>query len=234
MDNNQSLMQQAVTAARQKDFASARTLLRQLLRQDPNDLNAWLLAAHVVETRSDAIGCYKQVLRLDPGHVYARQKLSQLQREPPAPIPAAPPKDRPVPVRDGRDTPAIKPLRARPETGSPQIVTPPQALPVRAQPETRQPQIVTPPPMRPSRQMAPKSDAKAGLQLLLGVLTTILCLAVVGIVFVSRGGQLLKPASPTPTSEQLFDVLYRNSRAANEENLAAYMATIHPKSPAYH
>ena len=44
----------------------------------------------------------------------------------------------------------------------------------------------------------------------------------------------MKPASPTPTSEQLFDILYRNSRAANEENLAAYMATIHPKSPAYH
>lgn len=215
MDNNQSLMEQAVAAARQKDFASARTLLRQLLKQEPNNLNAWLLAAHVVETRSDAIGCYRQVLRLDPGHIYAREKLAQLQNGPSAlaPVPAAPSRDRPVPVREDRNTPAIRPLSARPETRPPQVVNPPQ----------------TP----SSRPTAPKSDARAGLQLLLGVLTVILCLAVAGIVFVSRGGQFLKPAAPTPSSEQLFNVLYFNARAANEENVAAYMTTMHPNSPLY-
>ncbi len=233
MDDNQSLMEQAVAAARQRDFVSARTFLARLLKQEPNNLNAWLLAAHVVEKRSDAVSCYKQVLRLDPGHAYARQKLSQLQSEPPASVPSGPPRDRPVPVRDDRNTPAIRPLHVRPETSPPPIVNPPQVLPLRARPEISPPQIVTPPPALPSQQKAPKSDTRAGLQLLLGILTVVLCLAVVGIVFVSRGGQLLKPANPTPTSEQLFDVLYRNSRAANEKNIAAYMATIHPKSSAY-
>ncbi len=228
MDDNQSLMEQAVAAARQKDFASARTLLKQLLRQDPNNLNAWLLAAHVVATRLDAIGCYKQVLRLDPGHTYARQKLSQLQSEPPAAAPAGPSTDRPVPVRSDVNISA-KPIGLpRLEASQPQreASSPPKEV------ETSRPQIAGP--LVPSPpQKAPKSDAKAGLQLLLGLLVGLFCLAVVGLVLVSTRGYLLKPAIPTPTSEQLFNVLYANSRAANLEDVAAYMATIHPKSPTY-
>ena len=88
MTDNQVLFDQAVAAARQKDFATARTLLKQLLKQDPNNLNAWLLGAHVVESRSDAIRCYERVLQIDPNHAYARQKLSELQSQIPAGTPS--------------------------------------------------------------------------------------------------------------------------------------------------
>jgi hypothetical protein len=219
MSDNRSLMEQAVAAAKQKDFASARTLLRQLLKQEPSNLNAWLLAAHVVETRSDAIGCYRQVLRLDPGHAYARQKLAQLESQMPASAPAVPSNERPVPIRSEGSAPAKKPILVRLEPSAP--------------PPVSAPQPASPPSALPARPKTPASEAKTGIQVLLGVLVVLLCLAVVGIVFVVRGGQLLKPANPTPTADQLFNVLYQNSRAANLEDVAGYMATIHSKSPLY-
>jgi hypothetical protein len=81
MTESTGLFEQAVAAARQKDLASARMLLKQLLKQEPDNLNAWLLGAHVVETREDQIRCYERVLRIDPNYAYARQKLSELKED---------------------------------------------------------------------------------------------------------------------------------------------------------
>ena len=91
MTDNQNLFDQAVAAAKQKDFATARTLLKQLLKQEPNNLDAWLLGAYVVESRSDAIRCYERALQIDPNHAYAKQKLAELQALPPEPAPVKPP-----------------------------------------------------------------------------------------------------------------------------------------------
>ena len=91
MADDQNLFDQAVAAARQKDFAAARTLLKQLLKQDPTNLNAWLLGAHVVESRSDAIRCYERALQIDPNNTFAKQKLAELQALPPEPAPVVHP-----------------------------------------------------------------------------------------------------------------------------------------------
>jgi hypothetical protein len=91
MTDNQNLFDQAVAAAKQKDFATARTLLKQLLKQEPNNLDAWLLGAYVVESRSDAIRCYERALQIDPQHAYAKQKLAELNSLPPEPAPVKPP-----------------------------------------------------------------------------------------------------------------------------------------------
>jgi hypothetical protein len=64
-------------------------------------------------------------------------------------------------------------------------------------------------------------------------LVVVCCLAVAGVAVFSPDSPLLKPAEPTPSADQLFNVLYQNTRAANDENVAAYMATIHPNSPSY-
>lgn len=199
MTDNQNLFDQAVAAAKQKDFTTARTLVKQLLKQEPNNLDAWLLGAYVVESRSDAIRCYERVLQIDPNHVYARQKLSELQALPPE----TPPEKHPS-----------QPAASQPKTPRAQSASHPSAAPVNP-PES-------------------KSKSSTWMFVLAGVLIIMCCLTVGGIGIVSSGGlSSLGSSQPTPTNQQLFDVLHTNAKAGVDEDLEAYMATIHPNSPLY-
>ncbi len=189
MADDQNLFDQAVAAARQKDFATARTLLKQLLKQDPTNLNAWLLGAHVVESRSDAIRCYERALQIDPNNTFAKQKLAELQALPPEPTPEKP-------------------------------SSPPKA-------ESH-------PPAAPASPPEAKSKSSTWMFVLAGVLIVALCLVIGCIGIVSSGGlPSLGSSQPTPTNQQLFDVLHVNAQAGVDEDLEAYMATIHPNSPLY-
>jgi hypothetical protein len=100
-------------------------------------------------------------------------------------------------------------------------------------PEDNQTDRVRPSQSLPAPRKKPKSNSMSGLQLLLGGLVVFLCFALAAMLAFSKGGQSLFSGPPTPSSEQLFNVLYTNSRAANAEDVAAYMATIHPRSLAY-
>lgn len=113
MDEPQALFDQAVTAARQKDFVTARALLKQLVKQDPNHLNAWLLAGMVVETPAEAVRCYQRALQIDPANTHAKQRLIQLQSQLAAP--AAP-------------APMVTPPAAQPAINTPQVRTQPATL----------------------------------------------------------------------------------------------------------
>jgi tetratricopeptide (TPR) repeat protein len=195
MADNQNLFDQAVAAAKQKDFESARTLLKQLLKQEPNNLDAWLLGAYVVESRSDAIRCYERALQIDPNHAYAKQKLAELHALPPEPAP-------------------VKPVQ-----------------PAASQLKAAQAKTASPPPAAPPGQ---KAASYTWVFVLGGVLIVALCLVIGGIGIVSSGGLAsLGSSQPTPTNQQLFDVLHENARAGINEDLDAYMATVHPKSPLY-
>ncbi len=199
MIDNQNLFDQAVAAAKQKDFATARTLLKQLLKQEPNNLDAWLLGAYVVESRSDAIRCYERVLQIDPNHAYARQKLSELQALPPEPAPVKHP-----------------------------------SQPATSQPKAVQAKTASPPSATPAAPPEAKSKSSTWIFVLAGVLIVVCCLTVGGIAIVSSGGlSSLGSPQPTPTNQQLFDVLHTNAKAGVDEDLDAYMATIHPNSPLY-
>jgi hypothetical protein len=196
MTDNQNLFDQAVAAAKQKDFATARTLLKQLLKQDPNNLDAWLLGAYVVESRADAIRCYERALQIDPNHAYAKQKLAELQSLPPEPVPVKSP---------------VQPASPAPKAA--QIKT--DSSPPAASPEQ-------------------KSKSFTWVFILAGVLIVSLCLVIGGIGIISSGSlSSLGSSQPTPTNQQLFDVLHENARAGVTEDLDAYMATVHPGSPLY-
>ena len=55
-----------------------------------------------------------------------------------------------------------------------------------------------------------------------------------GIGIISSGGlSSLGSSQPTPTDQQLFDVLHTNAQAGVTKTWTAYMATIHPNSPLY-
>lgn len=200
MTESQNLFDQAVAAAKQKDFATARTLLKQLLKQEPNNVDAWLLGAYVVESRSDAIRCYERALQIDPDHAYAKQKLSELKSLPPEPAPAV-------------------------STGTSVAISRPKVSPPKA--ESR-------PPAASAGPREKKPSSSTWMFVLAGVLIGALCLAVAGIGILSSGGlSNLGSAQPTPTNQQLFDVLHENARAGVTEDLDAYMATVHPGSPMY-
>jgi tetratricopeptide (TPR) repeat protein len=183
MENQSTLMEQAVAAWRQKDYASARLLVKKLIKQDPHNIEAWLLGALVVETREDAIKCYERVLAIDPAHAYAQKKLAQLQGQSTTPLSSPP--DQAV----TREAPSAS-------------------------------------------QLLPKLSQGNWIMVLAGVIVAIFCLVVAGVAIFSRG-KSSQASVPTPTTDQLFGVLYQNARAANTENVVAYMATIHPDSPLY-
>jgi tetratricopeptide (TPR) repeat protein len=196
MADNQNLFDQAVAAAKQKDFASARTLLKQLLKQDPTNLNAWLLGAHVVESRSDSIRCYERALQIDTNNTFAKKKLAELQALPPEPAPVVHP--------------------------SPSVATP--------QTKTSTPKAEDIPQAPPSK----KSNSTTWIFILAGVLIVTLCLGIGCIGIISSGGlPSLGSSQSAPTDQQLFDVLHVNAQAGIDEDLEAYMATIHPDSPLY-
>jgi tetratricopeptide (TPR) repeat protein len=199
MADNQNLFDQAVAAAKQKDFATARTVLKQLLKQEPNNVDAWLLGAYVVESRPDAIRCYERALQIDPNNAYAKQKLSELQALPPEPATAKPP-----------------------------------VQPAAPQPKAAQAKTGNHPPTAPAGPPEVKPKSSTWVFVLAGVLIVALCLAVTGIGILSSGGlSSLGSSQPTPTDQQLFEVLHTNAKAGNNEDIEAYMATVHPDSPMY-
>ena len=71
----------AVTAAKQKDFHSARTILRDILKEDPQHVDAWILFAHVAQTREHAIYCFERALFLEHDNTYIRQQLTRLRAD---------------------------------------------------------------------------------------------------------------------------------------------------------
>jgi hypothetical protein len=78
-------LQEAVAAARAGETETAQRLLASLLLENPDEVHAWFLLSHLVESESKQIAYLKKVVALDPTHAKARQRLKQVQ---PSPIPA--------------------------------------------------------------------------------------------------------------------------------------------------
>lgn len=87
MSSKQSIYDQAYAAVLNKEYAFARRLLAQLLNQEPDHLNGWLLASYVMKTRTEAIRCLQRGLQIDPANTHARQRLAKLQQNSTDPSP---------------------------------------------------------------------------------------------------------------------------------------------------
>jgi len=231
MPDAKTLYNQAVAAARRKDYAASSSLVKQSLKLDPNSLDAWLLAARVVDKKSDAIYCCKRILLLDPGNVYAKENLAKLEGEQAAAAPFAAPVNPPSPTPAPAENPAkppfqgMKPIGGQSAGGTAPLVSP-FTQPVESHPPMAAISNQETPPLPP----APKNGTS---WIILGAILLGVCvLAALGVAVFSSGTLSPGPAQPTPTSDELFRVLYANARAANGEDLATYMTQIHPKSPA--
>lgn len=75
------LVQQGLTAARVGDIEDARRLLQEATRQQPDNVNAWLALAGVVESLAEKKHCFSQVLELDPLHQEAQAGLALVEQK---------------------------------------------------------------------------------------------------------------------------------------------------------
>jgi hypothetical protein len=82
------VLNRAVVAAKEKDYVTARKILQGLLKQNSQDVDALLLFALVANKKEHAVQALKKILKIDPSHKIAREKLAQL--EPSTSIPATP------------------------------------------------------------------------------------------------------------------------------------------------
>jgi hypothetical protein len=79
------LVQQGLAVARVGDIEDARRMLQQATRQTPENIEAWLGLAGVVESLAEKEACFNKVLTLDPdnneakaGLALVRQKLARM------------------------------------------------------------------------------------------------------------------------------------------------------------
>lgn len=73
-------VQSALEAAKQGDNNKALALLKQFLNTNPNDADAWLVLAAVVDDPARKRQCLKRVLALDPVNQAAREELLEMDR----------------------------------------------------------------------------------------------------------------------------------------------------------
>src|SRR5512142_1937940 len=91
----QPLVQSAIDAANRGDNNKALELCKQALSANPNDVDAWLVVAAVVEQPERKRQCLNRVLSIDPTNQIARDELLDMDRAamggaplstPPAPV----------------------------------------------------------------------------------------------------------------------------------------------------
>lgn len=105
------LVRQAVAQAKVGNKTEARKLATRAIKNDPNNVSAWVVMAQVVGDRDKAIDCLNTVLQLEPGHPWATLHMNRLKSGDSAP--AAPSKPVSSALSRGEAKPAALP--AEPE-----------------------------------------------------------------------------------------------------------------------
>ncbi len=80
--------QQGIAALKAGDKTEARQFLTQAVRQDKQNVLAWYALSFAMDKEKDQVFCLQQVLKLDPNHAKAQQRLAKItvQSKPVAPV----------------------------------------------------------------------------------------------------------------------------------------------------
>lgn len=215
MDTQQAFLK-AVEAAKQKDFPKSREILQNIIRTDSKHIDALLLYARIAQKREHAVKCLERVLEIDPKHQYAQQQLSKNNNNPPKKQPA--------------NTPIESTPKKQLDTQSPS--KPAQEKISSATSSSKEPTKTAHPPLS---ETSKKADREVKVLWAIGVIVACCFCSIFGIVLFQNqtGFSLGVAGEPTPTPNEFYASIYSNIRAANSENLAAYMNTIHSDSPLY-
>ena len=215
MDTQQAFLK-AIEAAKQKDFHTARELLRKIIQAEPNNIDAWLLFARVAKKREHAIKCLERVLELNPKHQYAQQLLTKITYDYPQKQPAKIPSES---KSNGKLDTTIS-SKSVPEKVS--------GTSPASNPSTTSSQSTL-------SGTTKRANREVKILWAIGILTACCFFSVFGVVLFQKQipFSLRLTNEPTPTPDDLYAGIYSNIRAANSENITAYMATIHSESPLY-
>ncbi|MEJ2751030.1 MAG: hypothetical protein P8183_24460 [Anaerolineae bacterium] len=74
-------LQQAITAVRNGQENEAQLLLTQVLKEDPQETQAWFLLSTLVDSEQKKKAYLGKVLALDPDHPMAKKMLARFQEE---------------------------------------------------------------------------------------------------------------------------------------------------------
>ena len=200
---------QAKDAIRQGDLSKARSILRKVLEQEPRNIDAWLQFAEAAQKPEHTMQCLERVLILDPGNATASARLESLRSVPPLETPMV-----------QENIPA-----ARVNIPTTLVSTPPLTTPQTKPPSTASSRT-------PAKAKASISKTEKILIAVAGLLS--LCfLCVLGFTLLREPLMGMTASQPTLAPTDYAAVIYENIRASNAEDKQAYMATIHPDSPAY-
>lgn len=79
-------LKQAIAAARAGKEPQAKVLLARVIKDEPENVNAWFLLSTLADTEEQKIQHLEKVLGLQPEHPTARQQLAELVPSPPTPV----------------------------------------------------------------------------------------------------------------------------------------------------
>lgn len=222
----QAEINRAKSAANQNQVDSALSILKRVIQRDPKNVEAWLALSEFVENEDHVKNCLERVLQLDPGNQIAKERLDHILN-PEIPL-----------FLQGMEEFGTDWGQPKYEENQPQkiLAQPPYV-------EEKQPALATNSVRNELAIEQQKQDIKArskntepkkkssGRTLeiaLVGIVFIILC-SIAGVLLLPKGGALLA-AKPTPTVEDPRIVIQENMRAANAEDIDAYMATIYPRT----
>ncbi|MBN1304510.1 MAG: tetratricopeptide repeat protein [Anaerolineales bacterium] len=215
MNNQTKEFQSAVLAMKQGQPAEARAILKGLIAQNPRDVKAWFLFAHVAQKKEHAVQCLENVLKLDPQNKAARQKLDQLQ---------------------GR-------LSSSPQQASQENPVAPIPNQLPEQKQLSSPGSGGSDPSNPAGRKnttTEKREQKGSRTLIyiVGAAAFLLFCCIGAALAAASQGEMnfTSPGStsqPTVSPQIIYNVIQTNLNAANTENINLYMSTIHSKSPVY-
>jgi hypothetical protein len=73
------ILDAGLRAARAGEREKARDLFMQAVREQPENVEAWLWLAEVLDDPLQQLDCYQRVLALEPNHLHARKQVAALQ-----------------------------------------------------------------------------------------------------------------------------------------------------------
>jgi hypothetical protein len=82
-NGTEQLIQEALRAASDNDKAKARQYIAKALKQNPQNARAWYILSQVVDEPERAVYCLHQVLKIQPDHNLAMERLRKLENKPP-------------------------------------------------------------------------------------------------------------------------------------------------------
>lgn len=161
-------LQEAIAAVRRGETERAQLLTAEVIRENPDDANAWYLLSQLVDSDARRAAYLSKALALDPTHERARAELGALPAQ-------SVPEPEPVVAFEGPATEVapdgvpewLEPPRLETAPAAEAIV-PPVAVAVPGEPVPARPRP-TPPPPPPPRQQG--NGALTALLVLLSLLT---------------------------------------------------------------